>query len=415
MNCKVILYIQSLKEPPMKNSYYFIALLLIGLSLNQNCKNPRQGETLLQNESTVADTTFSGIVTSKFTDTLDGKEVRPYILKNANGMEAVFTNYGQRLISLMVPDRNGHFEDVVLGFDSLTPYTINRGGFFGATVGRYGNRIGGAAFELDGTTYHLAKNSGENHIHGGNKGFESMVWDVDSVSKNHIAFHRISPDMEEGYPGNLDVHVSYTLSDENALIIDYRATTDKKTPVNLTNHSYFNLKGAGEGDVATQIMQINADSFTPVDEGLIPTGEIRSVQGTPLDFRQPKAIGQDMEAGDKQMRFGHGYDHNFVLNKDPGNADGPTFAARVVEPQSGRVMEVYTTEPGVQFYGGNFLSGQKGKNGKTYIRRGAFCLETQHFPDSPNRKEFPSTILSPGELYHTTTIYAFDTMPSGGR
>jgi len=279
-------------------------------------------------------------------------------------------------------------------------------------VGRYGNRIGKAKFAIDGTSYQLAKNNGKNHIHGGEHGFDTQVWEVDSVAGTYIEFHRISRDMEEGYPGNLDVHVAYTLSGNNELRIDYRATTDKKTHVNLTNHSYFNLKGAGEGDINGHIMQINSDLFTPVDEELIPTGEFRPVEGTPFDFREPKAISKDLEADNEQLHFGRGYDHNFILNDSPIFGDGLVLAAKVLEPEHGRVLQVYTSEPGVQFYGGNNLNEKTiGKKGRNYSPRGAFCLETQHYPDSPNRVDFPSTLLNPGEEYRTTTVFAFSTAP----
>ena len=396
----------------MKKSYLSGSILVLLMLVCLNCRNNPGGNMEEKTAGMAADTTLSGIRHADFKDTIDGKETTLYVLTNAKGTEAVFTNYGQRLISLMVPDREGNYADIVLGFDSLAPYTRGRGGFFGAVVGRYGNRIGNASFELDGTSYQLAKNNGDNHLHGGETGFESVVWDVDSMANNYISFHRVSPDMEEGYPGNLDVHVAYSLTDSNELVIDYRATTDKKTHVNLTNHSYFNLKGAGEGDVTSHIMQINADSITPVDSELIPTGELKAVEGTPFDFRKPKAIDRDINAGSDQLEYGRGYDHNFVLNDSPKNEEGLIFAARVREPESGRVMEVYTSEPGVQFYGGNFLNGEAiGKKGRAYPFRGAFCLETQHFPDSPNKPGFPSTVLEPGEEYQTTTVYAFGVEP----
>jgi aldose 1-epimerase len=384
----------------------FLSCIVLGIMVlsSLNCRSEKE-----ENVSGISiDTTFSGLSQINFRDTIGGKQVDLFVLTNVLGTEAVFTNYGQRLVSLVVPDREGNFEDIVLGFDSLPPYTRGRGGFFGAVVGRYGNRIGNASFELDGTTYQLAKNNGDNHIHGGEIGFESVVWDVDSVARKHIVFHRVSPDMEEGYPGNLQVRVAYTLTDSNKLVIEYRATTDKKTHINLTNHTYFNLKGAGEGNVLDHIMQINADTFTAVDEELIPTGELKAVEGTPSDFRDPKAIGRDIDAADEQLKFARGYDHNFVLNSAPKNEDGLVFAARVLDPKSGRVMEVYTSEPGVQFYGGNHLNGKTiGKEGKAYAFRGGFCLETQHFPDSPNKNQFPTTILEPGGEYKSTTVYFF--------
>ena len=393
----------------MKKRFYYGGILGIGLALLISCRGQSPEQPPHEHNTAVTDTSISGIFLENFKDTIDGKPVQPYILKNSNGIEAVFTNYGQRLISLMVPDRDGKMADIVLGFDSLAPYTRNRGGFFGATVGRYGNRIGGAGFTIDGTRYTLAANNGKNHLHGGEKGFDAVVWDVDSVAGNYIAFHRISPDMEEGYPGNLEVWVRYTLTDSDELVIDYEAVTDKKTHVNLTNHSYFNLKGAGEGDVASHIMQINADTIIPVDSELIPTGELQAVAGTPFDFREPKSIDRDIATDHPQLAFGQGYDHTFVLNDSPETEQGLVFAARVLEPGSGRVLEVYTTEPGVQFYGGNFLSGQKGKKGRSYDKRGAFCLETHHFPNSPNESSFPTTLLNPGDTYRTTTVFAFGT------
>lgn len=397
-----------MKYPP------FIRLALgLLILLPFGCKEaPKEGSTPVPATETVSDSTRSGLLFKNFRDTIDGKPVRLYVLSNAQGVEATFTNYGQRLVSLLLPDREGDFEDVVLGFDSLRPYTRGKGGFFGAVVGRYGNRIGQARFELDGTSYELAKNNGENHLHGGNKGFESVVWDVDSVSGNYIAFRRLSENMEEGYPGNLDVRVAYTLSDANELRIEYRATTDKKTHVNLTNHSYFNLKGAGEGQVLDHLLHLNADRFTPVDAGLIPTGELRAVAGTPFDFREPKTIGQDIEADYEQLQLGRGWDHNFVLNDEPRNEDGLVLAAKVTEPVSGRILWTHTSEPGVQLYSGNFMDGNTlGKKGKTYAHRGAFCLETQHFPDSPNKPHFPSTVLEPGTEYRTTTVYSFGLVP----
>jgi aldose 1-epimerase len=395
----------------MKNSYLLFAFLGATLFLLGNCGDSKQRQQKSLVREKKADATLSGLLSENFNDTIDQIPIGLYILGNSSGLEAVFTNYGQRLVSLMVPDRQGKFEDIVLGYDSLAPYTRGRGGFFGATVGRYGNRIADASFHIDGASYRLAKNNGDNHIHGGEKGFDAVAWKVDSLAANYIRFHRISPDLEEGYPGNLEVWISYLLNDSNELIMEYTATTDKKTHVNLTNHSYFNLKGAGEGTVGSHRIQINADAYTPVDAELIPTGEIRPVTGTPFDFRKAKTIDRDIDDEDEQLRYGSGYDHNFVLNKS-GSTKGPaTFAIQVTEPESGRIMEVYTTEPGVQLYGGNFLGGQKGKNGKSYGARSAFCLETQHFPNSPNESSFPSTLLEPGRIYETTTVFAFDIAP----
>ncbi|MBT8183419.1 MAG: galactose mutarotase [Eudoraea sp.] len=354
-------------------------------------------------------TTISGLAYNDFVDTLNNIPVKLYVLKNKNGVEAAFTNYGQRLVSLMIPDKNGQLEDVVLGFPTLDEYTSGKGRFYGAMVGRYGNRIANAAFTIDGTTYQLAKNNGENHLHGGNVGFESVVWEVLSATDNHISFRRRSPDMEEGYPGNLDVRVDYTLDDNNALKIEYTATTDKKTHVNLTHHSYFNLKGAGNGNVQDHLLMLNADGYTPVDEGLIPLGHIADVKGTPFDFRTEKTIGQDAESDHEQIRLGGGYDHNFVINTNAADQDGIALAARLTEPVSGRVMEVFTNEPGVQFYGGNFHDNLSGKQNKRYEFRGALCLETQHFPNSPNQENFPSTLLEPGDTYKSVCIYKFST------
>lgn len=395
----------------MKNPYYpFIICIALMLSCTA-CKEKEPTKTgLTLTANTMADTTLSGLKFKDFTDTLDGIPVQLYVLKNKNGIEASFTNYGQRLVSLMIPDRNGNFKDVVLGFSTLAEYKKGNGNYFGSIIGRYGNRIAGGKFDIDDTTYNLALNNGENHLHGGVKGFESVPWEVEEASEGNITFHRISPDMEEGYPGNLDVRVTYNLTDTDELIISYEATTDKKTPVNLTNHSYFNLKGAGKGDVNDHVLQINADSFLPVDKGLIPTGEMFPVAGTPFDFRQPKPIGRDLGQDYDQLKVANGYDHSFVLNKKPKLGNSLVLAARLTEPASGRLMEVYTTEPAVQIYGGNFLDGSGfGKKGMSYPFRGSICLETQHFPDSPNRKEFPNTILAPGEVYRSETGYKFST------
>ena len=342
-----------------------------------------------------------------FGKTKDGQAVDLYTFSNASGMEVRAMTYGGIILSIKVPDRNGKFDDVTLGFDSLEPYLANST-FFGALVGRYGNRIGKARFKLDGKEYKLAVNNGPNALHGGLKGFDKVIWQAESFDKPEgvgVVFRYTSPDGEEGYPGTLQVLVTYTLTDKNELALDYHATTDKATPVNLTNHAYFNLAGPGVRDILDHQMMINADNTTPVDSTLIPTGEIKSVEGTPFDFRKPTAIGARIDANDQQIKYGPGYDHNFVLNR---KGEGLSLAARVVEPTTGRVMEVSTTEPAVQFYTGNFLDGTlTGKGGHVYKRRYAFCLETQHFPDSPNKPSFPSTIVKPGETYTSKTVYAF--------
>jgi aldose 1-epimerase len=349
-----------------------------------------------------------GIARSAFGKMADGQAIDLYTLTNSSGMQVTLTNYGGHVVSIVVPDRYGKMADVVLGFDHLDGYLATNP-FFGALVGRYANRIGKAEFKLDGVEYKLAKNDGPNSLHGGLKGFDKRVWKAHEIAPPHPAVELtyLSKNGEEGYPGNLSVKVVYTLTDANELRIDYTATTDKDTVLNLTNHSYFNLAGAGNGDILKQVMMINADRFTPIDATLIPTGELRSVAGTPLDFRKPTAIGARIDADDEQLKFGKGYDHNFVINR---TGHGLTLAARAVDPASGRVLECFTTQPGVQLYTGNFLDGTiHGKGGKVYGRRSAFCLETQHFPDSPNKPSFPTAELKPGQTYHETTVYKFST------
>jgi aldose 1-epimerase len=338
----------------------------------------------------------------------DGQQVSVYTLTNANGVEARVTNYGGIVLSLRVPDRDGELDDVVLGFDSLDNYVAGHP-YFGAIIGRYGNRIAGGRFTLDGETYELAQNNGPNSLHGGEQGFDKVVWTAEPFENETgqgLVLTYTSPDGEEGYPGTLQSRVTYTLTDQNELIFDYQATTDRATPVNLTQHTYFNLAGDGSGSILDHEMMLNASRFTPVDSTLIPTGELRSVEGTPFDFREPTPLGSRIEEDEQQIRIGGGYDHNYVIDRSAG--DSLTLAARVYEPTSGRVMEVLTTEPGVQLYTGNFLDGSlTGKNGAVYARRTGFCLETQHYPDSPNQPSFPSTILQPGEEYRSTTVYRF--------
>lgn len=337
----------------------------------------------------------------------DGKDVDIYELINANGLRAKIMTYGATLTEMHVPGRSGAMADVTLGFDNLERYVAGHP-FFGSTVGRVGNRIANGEFALDGETYTLAKNNGPNHLHGGLKAFDKVVWDariVENADGPSVEFHYLSPDGEEGYPGNVDVKVTYTLTHMDELRIDYEATTDKATPLNMTNHAYWNLRGEGNGNVEGHVLQVNADRFTPVkdNEGLIPTGEFKSVEGTALDFRTPMPIGARIS---NVEGLTSGYDHNFVLNKD---AEGAlTKVARVEEPESGRVMEIFSTEPGVQFYTGNFLDGSlTGKSGRPYEAHGAFCLETQHFPDSINNQQWPSIVLRPGDTYRTTTIHRF--------
>jgi len=347
-----------------------------------------------------------------FGKTADGTAVDLYTLQNKNGAEVKLPPFGGIVESLKVPDRAGKFDDVVLGFDSLDGY-LGTHPYFGALVGRYGNRIAKGRFTLNGVEYKLACNDGANTLHGGIKGFDKAVWAAREITVGGspaLELTYVSKDGEEGYPGNLTTTVTYSLSDKNELRIEYRATTDKDTVLNLTNHTYFNLAGQGQGDILSHVMMIRAGRFTPVDAGLIPTGELRGVEGTPLDFRTPTAIGARIEAKDEQMVRGKGYDHNFVLD---GPAGSLSLAAKVTEPKSGRVMEVLTTQPGVQFYTGNFLDGTlRGKGGKAYAHRFGFCLETQHFPDSPNQSAFPSAVLKPGSEYRETTVYRFSVEPA---
>ena len=334
----------------------------------------------------------------------DGTTVERFTLRNANGVEVVLSSLGAAIHSIRTPDRGGRTADVVLGFDTFDEWTANPP-FFGVIVGRYANRIAGGRFSLDGAAYTLATNDGPNHLHGGPRGFDKRVWQAEPLgaeSSNAVRFTYKSPDGEEGYPGTLAVSVVYALTPDNALRLDYTATTDKATVVNLSNHAYFNLAGAGT--VLDQQLQIHADRYTPVDASLIPTGELASVDGTPFDFRELTAIGARIAADHPQIRIGGGYDHNFVLNGASGQLRS---AARAVDPASGRTLDVQTTEPGVQLYSGNFGSPIAGRHGEAYPRHGAFCLETQHFPDSPNQPAFPSTVLRPGETFHSTTVFTF--------
>jgi len=342
-----------------------------------------------------------------FGKTTGGVPVELYTLSNVHGMKVEIATYGGAVVSLTAPDRHGKYEDVVLGMDSVEGYQ-KQTAFFGALIGRYGNRIGHAQFTLEGQTYKLPANDGANTLHGGPQGFDKRVWKVRKAQGAAIELTYTSRDGEEGFPGNLTAHVIYTLTARNELKIDYSATTDKPTVVNLTNHSYWNLAGAGSGDILNQQLTLYADRFTPVDAGLIPTGELKPVAGTPFDFTNATAIGARINQNDQQLQYGKGYDHNWVLSKR-GTTEGPlSKAAEVYDPSTGRVMEVLTTEPAIQFYTGNFLDGTvHGKGGKVYGHRGALCLETQHYPDSPNKPSFPSTELKPGEVYSSTTVYRF--------
>lgn len=333
----------------------------------------------------------------------DGSAVEIYTLSDGK-IEARIMTYGATIVSLKTPDKSGASANIVQGFDSIAGY-LQKEPYFGATIGRYGNRIGHARFTLDGKTFQLPKNDGDNTLHGGNRGFDKRLWTGKQVADG-VSMTYLSKDGEEGFPGNLTATVTFTVANGD-LKIEYSATTDKKTVVNLTNHSYFNLAGQGSGDILKHELQLNASKFTPVDSGLIPTGELKNVQGTPFDFRKPTPIGARIEAIDEQIKFGMGYDHNFVLDRAGA---GASKAALVHDPKTGRTMEVLTTEPGVQFYTGNFLDGTlTGSEGKVYKRRYALCLETQHFPDSPNKPSFPTTELKAGEKYQSLTIYRFST------
>ena len=343
---------------------------------------------------------------NNFQTDIEGKKTDLYQLKNEK-IEVYITNYGARIVSLLSPDREGIMGDVVLGFKSIADYQKAKTPYHGCLIGRYGNRIAKGKFKLNGAVYELPINNNENHLHGGPDGFHNQVWDVIAVNQNSIVMTYVSKDGEMGYPGNLTVEVTYAING-NELSIAYKAKTDKATPVNLTNHAFFNLAGEAKGSINDHLLMINASHFTPVDEGLIPLGEIQSVEDSPFDFRRAKTIGRDLnqQVSDIQLSRGGGYDHNFVLDKE--SQGSMSFAARVVDPKSGRQMDVFTEEPGIQFYGGNFMDGSDvGKYGTKFEYRASFALETQHYPDSPNQPKFPSTILNPGDTYQTKSIYKF--------
>ena len=375
-----------------KNLLNLAAILSVGVGalLIAGCASSKPGKM---------NSSFNSIPFGK----ADGKAVTLYTLKNSKGAEAQICNYGGIVTSLKVADKNGNFSDVVLGYDNLEGY-IKATPYFGCLVGRYGNRIAGGKFNLNGKEYTLAQNNDKNSLHGGLKGFDKVVWDVAKVTDNSLALRYVSMDGEEGFPGTLSVTAIYTLTEDNALRLDFSATTDKDTHCNLTHHSYFNF--AGKGDILGHVVTINADKFTPVDANLIPTGELRAVKGTPLDFTLPTVVGARIGNDDEQLKLGKGYDHNWVLNQKSVGA--LTHAATVIEPTSGRVMDVWTTEPGMQFYTGNFLDNTiTGKGGWTYAFRNGFCMEPQHYPDSPNQASFPTTVLKPGQIYKNTIIYKF--------
>ena len=378
-----------------------LSLLLASFTLVVTRCNNASNQSASSSDSSNKNENKVGITERPFGNT-DGKAITEYTLTNANGMQLSIINYGGTITKLTAPDKNGKFGDVVLGYDSLSGYLQRGNPYFGALIGRYGNRIGKATFTLDGQTYNMDKNDGANSLHGGNKGYDKVVWTAEKQGDNSLKLTYHSKDGEGGYPGNLDVTVVYTLEADNGVKIDYAATTDKATPVNLTNHAYYNLSAGTDSTILNNEIQINADKYTPVDAGLIPTGQLADVKGTPFDFTSSKPIGRDI------AQVKGGYDHNWVLNKKGNNLEK---IVTLYHPASGRVMEVSTTEPGVQFYTGNFLNGRLAntKGGVKYVKNAALCLETQHFPDSPNHPNFPSTILKPGETYKSTTVYKFST------
>ena len=370
------------------------------------CNSAREKDSGMATDSSSIHTRQSKTAFQKM---IDGKSTDLFILMNKNQAEAAFTNYGARILSLRVPDQLSNLRDVVVGFGSVESYQQSSERYFGATIGRYGNRIAKGKFQLDGKEYSIFINNSPNALHGGKKGFQDVVWDAKQLNEHTLAFTYLSKDMEEGFPGNLQVKVIYSLSDDNELIINYEASTDKKTIVNLTNHAFFNLNGEGSGNILDHTLQINAEQYTPVDSTLIPLGEIASVAGSPFDFRKSLRIGERINDNNIQLKYGKGYDHNYVLN--PGKNGEMKAAATVRGDKSGIVMEVFTQEPGLQFYSGNFMKSKNTfKGGTNDDFRTAFCLETQHFPDSPNQPHFPSTILKPGELYKTKTIYKFSSV-----
>ncbi len=343
---------------------------------------------------------------SAFEKTIDGKQTHLYILKNKNGMEAAITNFGGRLVALLVPDSTGKMIDVAVGIGSVEGYVKSTEPYYGATIGRYGNRIARGHFTLDGKQYTLSINNPPNTLHGGKKGYQDVVWDAKKINDQTLELTYLSKDMEEGYPGNLSIKVTYFLTDDNSFKCSYEATTDKTTVVNLTNHAYFNLNGEGSGTILNHLVHFNADTYTPVDSTLIPTGKIESVKGTPFDFTTATTIGARINNNDEQLKNGKGYDHNFVLNKH----DMTKPVASVKGDKTGIIMEIYTEEPGLQFYSGNFMQGKNVmKYGEKDDYRTAFAMETQHFPDSPNQPQFPSTVLKPGQVYKTQSIYKFKT------
>jgi aldose 1-epimerase len=369
-----------------------LTILILVTIISASCIKSEKGKIVLYNKN-------------DFEKIVDGKQVSIYTLKNKSGMVSQITNYGGKVVNLWVADNKGQYADVVLGHDNIDQFLASTEKYLGAIIGRYANRIAAGKFTLDSVNYNLTTNNGENHLHGGDKGYDAVVWEANQIDDQTLELTYLSKDMEEGYPGNLTIKVSYKLTNDNELKVEYWATTDQATIVNLTHHSYFNLHGEGIGDITDHQLLINADKYTPVDAGLIPTGALDEVAGTPMDFSKLTMIGERIEDDFEQLKIGPGYGHNYVLNQ---NHSGLNYAAKVVEPVSGRVMEVLTNEPGIQFYIGDFIPGSLiGKGGKPYDHRSSICLETQHFPDSPNKPNFPSTVLNPGEEYYSVCVYKF--------
>lgn len=385
----------------------FLIVTCVFTSCNNDGSNQNTNQVTNNSKSQATRTTYELPDKSGFQDTIDGKPTDLYVLKNSRGTTLAITNYGGRLVSLLVPDKEGKMRDVVVGFKSVGDFINSTEAYFGATIGRFGNRIAKGMFSLDGKEYTLFTNNGPNTLHGGKKGFQAVVWNARQLNDSTLELTYLSKDGEEGFPGNLNVKVTYGLTTNNEVTMNYEATTDKKTIVNLTNHAFFNLNGEGSGTINNHVLQVNADQYTPVDSTLIPTGKLEAVTDTPFDFTKLTAIGSRIDTiNNVQLKYGKGYDHNFVLKG--GKSTNMKHAATVVGDQSGIVMEVYTQEPGLQFYGGNFMQSQNTfKGGSKDDFRTAFCLETQHFPDAPNQPAFPSTVLNPGQKYVTSSIYKF--------
>ncbi|HFA48727.1 MAG TPA: galactose mutarotase [Bacteroidetes bacterium] len=391
----------------MSSTARYLIFAFLSIFVFAACR-PNSPEAGKQKEKTASPNAHPGIEKTVFGTFPDGDTAYLYTLRNANGMEVQVTDFGGIITSIKVPDRNGKLEEVVLGFDSLDDY-LNDQQYFGAIIGRYANRIANGSFSLDGKEYKLPTNDGPNTLHGGTDGFNKYLWMAEIKERPReatLSLYRTSPDGEEGFPGNLQVQVEYTLNNKDELRIFYAAIAEAPTVVNLTNHCYFNLSGDASKPILKHELQINADAYTPVNGQMVPTGEIAAVAATPFDFRSAKTIGKDIGAANQQLKYGSGYNHNFVLNKAPEDM-GPQLAATVYEPNSGRVLEVLTTEPGMQFYTGNQLEKTKGKGGVVYGKHAGFCLQTQHFPDSPNHENFPSTVVKPGRTFRTTTIFRF--------